>query len=203
MATQFPLREKRKAQTRANLIHAAMQLFASNGYQDTTLEQVAEKAGLHVQTLYRHFRSKQELATATDQDLLDEFREIITAPNRRGNTFTCWRDWVLRLSDAVSQDDGKVFRSLVRQRWNVATVSTHINAIGHEYEDLLAESLARDFSVSSTTGVSQARLAAIALWAASNHVTRRYVSEEPIDLHSEAVGVVDSIEALFDHLLKA
>ncbi len=91
MATQFPLREKRKAQTRANLIQAAMELFANNGYQETTLEQVAEKAGLHVQTLYRHFRSKQELATATDQDLLDEFRSIITAPNRRGNTFACWR----------------------------------------------------------------------------------------------------------------
>jgi AcrR family transcriptional regulator len=203
MATQFPLREKRKAQTRANLIQAAMELFANNGYQETTLEQVAEKAGLHVQTLYRHFRSKQELATATDQDLLDEFRSIITAPNRSGNTFACWRAWVLQMSDAVSQDDGRVFRSLIRQRWEIATVSTQIIAIGHEYEDLLAESLARDFSVSSATGISQARLAAVALWAGSNHVTRRYASEEPIDLHSAAVGVVDSIEALFAHLLKA
>lgn len=202
MATQFPLREKRKAQTRANLIQAAMELFANNGYQETTLEQVAEKAGLHVQTLYRHFRSKQELATATDQDLLDEFRAIITAANRRGTTFTCWRAWVTQVSDRVSQDDGKIFRSLVRQRWGIAMVSTHIIAIGHEYEDLLAESLARDFSVSNATGIGHARLAAVALFAGSNHVTRRYASEETIDLKSEAVGVVDSIEALFAHLLK-
>lgn len=202
MATQFPLREKRKAQTRANLIKAAMELFANNGYQETTLEQVAERAGLHVQTLYRHFRSKQELATATDQDLLEEFRAIITAPNRKGNTFSCWREWVVQMSDEVSQDNGKAFRSLLRQRWGVATVSTQIIAIGNEYEDLLAESLARDFSVTSTTGVSQARLAAIALWAGSRHVTRRYASEDNFDLHSGAVGVVDSIEALFAHLLK-
>lgn len=202
MATQFPLREKRKAQTRANLIQAAMELFANNGYQETTLEQVAEKAGLHVQTLYRHFRSKQELATATDQDMLDEFRSLITAPNRQGNTFACWRAWVTQMSDAVSEDDGKVFRSLVRQRWSVAIVSAQIIAIGHEYEDLLAESLERDFIVSTTTGVSHAQIAAISLWAGSRHVTRRYVSEEPIDLHKTAVGVVDSIEALFAHLLK-
>lgn len=202
MATQFPLREKRKAQTRANLILAAMELFASNGYQETTLEQVAERAGLHVQTLYRHFRCKQELATASDQDLLDEFRAMITAPNRQGNTFACWRDWVVQMSDAVSQDDGKAFRSLLRQRWCVATVSTHIIAISHEYEDLLAESLERDFIVSNTTGVSQARLAAIALWGARSHIQRRYACEESIDLHREALGVVDSIEGLFAHLLK-
>lgn len=202
MATQFPLREKRKAQTRATLIKAAMELFANNGYQETTLEQVAEKAGLHVQTLYRHFRSKQELATAGDQDLLEEFRTIITAPDRQGNTFACWRAWVVQMSDAVSQDDGKIFRSLVRQRWSVATVSTHIIAIGHEYEDLLAESLTRDFIDSDTSGVSQARLAAIALWAGSRHIQRRYANEQLGDLHTEAVGVVDSIEALFAHLIK-
>lgn len=202
MTTQFPLREKRKAQTRANLIEAAVELFATNGYQETTLEQVAEKAGLHVQTLYRHFRSKQELATATDQDLLDTFRAIITAPNRKENTFACWRAWVVQVSDVVSEDNGKIFRTLVRQRWGVATVSTYIIAIGHEYEDLLAESLARDFGITDTTGVSHARLAAIALYASSNHVTRRYANEEPMDLHREAVGVVDAIEALFAHLLK-
>ena len=201
MATQFPLREKRKAQTRANLIHSAMRLFADNGYDNTTLEQVAEQAGLHVQTLYRHFRSTQELVTAGDQDLLDEFRAAISDPERQTNTFSFWRAWVERMGTLASQDGGKRYRTLLRQRYGVATVSTHIIAIGHEYEDLLTQALARDFTVASTGSLSPARLAAISMWGGNNHVTRRYATEDNVDLVAESVNVVDSVEALFAHLL--
>ena len=91
MNTRFPLREKRKAQTRASLIKAAQDLFSRKGYDETTLEQIAGHAGLHVQTLYRHFSSKQDLATAGDQDVLDRFRQLIEDPAREGNTFEFWR----------------------------------------------------------------------------------------------------------------
>lgn len=51
---------------------AAIDLFASKGYEETTLESIAKKAGLHVQTLYRHFPTKSDLAAAILHDhLLD------------------------------------------------------------------------------------------------------------------------------------
>lgn len=43
---KYPMREKRKAESRASLIKAAQQLFSINGYEETTLDEVAEKIGV-------------------------------------------------------------------------------------------------------------------------------------------------------------
>ena len=62
-------------ETRRKLVRAARQLFVSKGYDETTLEEIADAAGLHVQTLYRHFGTKQELARAGDIYWLNLFED--------------------------------------------------------------------------------------------------------------------------------
>ncbi|HEV8263699.1 MAG TPA: helix-turn-helix domain-containing protein [Gemmatimonadales bacterium] len=47
--------------TRQRLIRAALELFTSRGYHDTTTAEIARKAGVAEGTIYRHFRSKQQL----------------------------------------------------------------------------------------------------------------------------------------------
>lgn len=201
--TQFPLREKRKAATRISLIRSAQALFASQGYEDTTLEEVAGHAGLHVQTLYRHFASKQELATAGDQDLLARFKDAIRDPQRRTNTFSFWREWVREAATRVTQDDGgQQYREFLLQRWTSQLVSSQLIRIGHEYEDLLTESLARDFQLSAT-GTGTPRLVAIMLWGVNAHVQRLHARNADFDLASEAVAVIDSVESLFGHFVRA
>ena len=56
---QYPKREQRKQASRAALVEAAIELFGSQGFEETKLEDVADRAGLHVQTLYRHFANKR------------------------------------------------------------------------------------------------------------------------------------------------
>jgi len=48
--------------TRQRLIRAALELFTTRGYHDTTTAQIAKKAGIAEGTIYRHFASKQHLA---------------------------------------------------------------------------------------------------------------------------------------------
>ena len=74
--TQYPRRTEKKKQSRAQLINAANTLFARKGYQHTKLDEVAEEAGLHVQTLYRHFKTKEELATAAAEVVLRDCRAL-------------------------------------------------------------------------------------------------------------------------------
>lgn len=45
--------------TRQRLIRAALELFTTRGYHDTTTAQIAKKAGIAEGTIYRHFASKQ------------------------------------------------------------------------------------------------------------------------------------------------
>ncbi len=54
-------REMHKQHTRAALEEAAMGLFARQGYEQTTVEQIADQAGVSVRTFFRYFASKQHV----------------------------------------------------------------------------------------------------------------------------------------------
>jgi AcrR family transcriptional regulator len=47
---------------RARILATALALFAEQGYEGTSLQQVADGVGLHKSSLFHHFRSKDELA---------------------------------------------------------------------------------------------------------------------------------------------
>src|SRR6266853_1178655 len=47
--------------TRQRLVRAALELFTTRGYHDTTTPLLAKKAGIAEGTIYRHFDSKEHL----------------------------------------------------------------------------------------------------------------------------------------------
>jgi AcrR family transcriptional regulator len=47
--------------TRQRLVRAALELFTAQGYHATTTPLIARRAGIAEGTIYRHFRSKQQL----------------------------------------------------------------------------------------------------------------------------------------------
>ncbi len=51
----------KKAQTRTRLQEAAVTLIAAHGYDNTTVDQIAEAAGVTPMTFFRHFPSKAEV----------------------------------------------------------------------------------------------------------------------------------------------
>lgn len=53
--------ERRHQRTRAAIADAAVALFAANGFTETTMDEVAEAAGVSRRTAYRHFPSKDDL----------------------------------------------------------------------------------------------------------------------------------------------
>lgn len=54
-------RIRRMQATRLALEQAALRLFAEQGYEHTTVEEIAEAAGISVRTLFRYYSSKQHL----------------------------------------------------------------------------------------------------------------------------------------------
>lgn len=55
------LRERRKVETRQVLQRQAIRLFQRDGYDATTMNAVAEAAGVSAMTVYRHFPTKEDL----------------------------------------------------------------------------------------------------------------------------------------------
>ncbi|GAA3705952.1 hypothetical protein GCM10022204_24500 [Microlunatus aurantiacus] len=71
------LRELKATRTRQRMTDVALELFLSNGFDETTMEQIAERAEVGTTTLYRYFPTK-------DQLLLDPLVEAIDlAPHLR------------------------------------------------------------------------------------------------------------------------
>lgn len=71
--------EGRRGDRRPDIIHAARNLFASRGYDKTTMADIAEAIGVAEGTVYIYFASKQELVTAV---AVDWFRAIAVSTER-------------------------------------------------------------------------------------------------------------------------
>jgi TetR/AcrR family transcriptional repressor of mexJK operon len=61
----------RSARKRQTILAASRALFLSNGYQGTSVDQIAASAEVSKQTVYKHFGDKQELLVAIVTDALD------------------------------------------------------------------------------------------------------------------------------------
>ena len=64
------LRERKKARTRAAIQHEALRLFCLQGYETTTMEEIAAAAEVSPSTLFRYFPSKEALVLTDDYDPL-------------------------------------------------------------------------------------------------------------------------------------
>ncbi|MGW5422673.1 TetR/AcrR family transcriptional regulator [Streptomyces sp. NPDC003943] len=64
------LRERKKLKTRAAIRKAAYRLVAAQGYEATTIEQIAAAAEVSPSTVVRYFPVKEDILLSDDQDAL-------------------------------------------------------------------------------------------------------------------------------------
>ena len=76
--TEKILADKDELNTRAKILRAAKQEFFTNGFADTNVRTIAEKAGVTTGALYNLFDNKDGIFEALVSGVFDEFLDIVT-----------------------------------------------------------------------------------------------------------------------------
>lgn len=73
------IRERNKILKRTRILDAAIKLFSSNGYEQTSIEELAREAGVGKGTVYSYFHNKRDIVKAFCDDILEYARSELAA----------------------------------------------------------------------------------------------------------------------------
>lgn len=100
------LRERKKQRTRDALIDAALDLFLSQGYEATTIDQIAAEVEVSPRTFFRYFASKEDVALCLTADEQEMFLAELVARPRSESPFTALSQSMRAMLGILREIDG-------------------------------------------------------------------------------------------------
>ena len=91
--------------TRERIQAVALELFTEQGYEKTSLREIAERLGVTKAALYYHFKSKDEIVTSLVDDRLRRMDELIAWAADQPPTLATRRALVGRYADSMFAGD--------------------------------------------------------------------------------------------------
>lgn len=191
------LRERKKARTRASLIEVSQELFAVQGYSETTLEDICVRVEVTPQTLLRYFESKAHLALAPMTDGIAQLRAFLEHPDRRLPAIVVWQEYltleVRELEEPSSAANARHLQNLRTYRhWTEKdpVLVAMVGDVDRQLREMLSAAFARDWGVAGDD--LHAALVAAALVAGRSAVWSRWLAtdDDPAALLAELLAVV-------------
>lgn len=92
------LRERKRRETLVRIAENGLRLFVKDGFEATTLEDVAAAAGISPRTLFYYFKTKEELLQYwRDDSFFAALRPTLIEETREKNPLQATRDTILKL----------------------------------------------------------------------------------------------------------
>ncbi|POM23486.1 transcriptional regulator BetI [Actinomadura rubteroloni] len=162
----------RPAATRDALVEAAFALFVEQGFERTTVDEIAARAGIGRRSFFRYFPSKEDVVFPDHERSLDDLRAALDEPGAEDPVArACAATLVVARMYAAQPD-----RSLLRYRLTrqvPALRSRELTVVGR-YERALAEYLRRSFG-GRPDGRLRADVVAASAVAAHNNALRSWL----------------------------
>ncbi|MGH3279370.1 MAG: TetR/AcrR family transcriptional regulator [Trebonia sp.] len=188
-----------KPTARERLAQAAFDLFRERGYEQTTVDDIAGRAGLGRATFFRHYRSKEDVIFPDHDRLLEQVRGRLRSGSH-GTPLAAACDAVrLVLAHYLAEGD------LARLRYTLTAAvpalrDREIVAVAR-YQRLFREHIVGQHGAGQRGGAEpralEAELMAAAVASAHNHVLRRWLRGEAADPLRELDDALGQVIALF------
>ena len=196
-ATTPGLRERKKQRTRQSIVEVATRLFVEQGYQQTTLAQIAEQADVSTSTFFNYFATKVDIVFCLLDLVTDSARRRIAERPEGEPAVQAIAAWLTDELPSIEQPYAEAIRRMPAIIDSVPELRAEQRLRYALLEDVLAGGFARDLG-ESEDGVRSRVLAAMAFrgmmeaWAAwfEKHAT-------DADFH-----LLDALEAKAEHVVR-
>jgi len=186
------LRERKKARTRAAIRQHALRLFMAQGYDATTVEQIAEAAEVSPATFFRYFPTKEDVVLQDDLDLI-AMAEMEALPPELG-PIAAFRAAAAAGKRLLSADDADAFAITMQLTMSIPEIRARALDEFMRTTEQISEAIARrtgaspdDFAVRNMAG---------AIIGVVMAATMPWDADRPVDLDA----MFDRIDAGLAHL---
>ncbi|MEU3183118.1 TetR family transcriptional regulator [Streptomyces sp. NPDC006923] len=97
------LRARKKQRTRDALLRVALELFTTRGYEQTTVDEIADAVEVSQRTFFRYFASKEEVAFAVVDMVEDRFFEALSHRPASEGPFEAMRNAVTSAWNTIGE----------------------------------------------------------------------------------------------------
>ncbi|WP_327285154.1 MULTISPECIES: helix-turn-helix domain-containing protein [unclassified Streptomyces] len=94
--------QARRGNTRQRIQDVALELFAEQGYEKTSLREIAERLEVTKAALYYHFKTKEDIIISVFEDLTRPIDELIEWAKQQPPTLDTKREVLRRYSEAMA-----------------------------------------------------------------------------------------------------
>jgi AcrR family transcriptional regulator len=184
-----------KESPRDRLAEAAFALFDERGYEQTTVDDITERAGLGRTTFFRYYRFKEDVIFPDHDRLLDLVRDRLLTSGHH-TVLTAVADAV-RLVLLHYLEEGDLARRRYALTSTVPALRDREIASVARYQRLFREFIADWMGEPGELASLRAELIAAAVVAAHNHVLRRWLRGESPDPVREFDDAMRQVATLF------
>ena len=188
----FGLRERRKREVRRAISGTAMALFEARGFDEVTISQVAEAAGVSKMTVTNYFPHKEDLVFDQAEMIIGSLAEAAAARAPGESLLSAIRrDFAERIQagDVTLGIPTEAFARMVQN-------SQALTSRGREIESLREQALADAIAAEAGTGDPQQRIVAAQLAAVHRILfaegARRVMAGQPRDEIRNALAAAAS-----------
>lgn len=190
------LRQRKKAQTRQALVDAALDLFTRQGFDHTTVDEIAAACDVSRRTFFRYFSSKEDVFSGDKGQQDQEIFDFIASRPAEEPGLLSLRAAVLSMASFYAEQKNRL---LVQVR--VINATPALQSAGHDHQQLAVEHIVDALSRRSSEPLDdeqiyQLRLVAQAAVAALRTAMDRWVQgdgqEDLVDLASQALDLLAS-----------
>lgn len=95
-------KQQRRGDTRQRIQDVALELFAEQGYEKTSLREIAERLAVTKAALYYHFKTKEDILISLFQDMTRPIDELIEWAKGQPHGLATKQEVLRRYSEALS-----------------------------------------------------------------------------------------------------